>query len=271
MATETWVLNKVLLYLTEEIFNVNFTSNGQSYTQLEIYIPEPSQQIIRYGKTSVYMSDLDGWTNEAYRTIVLDSPATGDLLTWLTADGVKQTPSTPRLSVDLTTLPGWASLSTGSHNIQIVAKANGYKDSAPSAAVQVEKAETISAAGTWLLNTNLTRPTTTQRYKVNFKYPGNTYTTTDGEIAIQSGNYPVFRISEYDSELGEDYAYCYYYTKSGDNYIPSTNGNYYAEISTSNIYYAVTVEARTIQITDGTDIYNTNLINWLQENATKQS
>ena len=144
MATETWVLNKVLLNLiTEEIFNVNFTSNGQSYAKLMIYIPEPSQRIIMYGETSVYMSDLDGWTNEAYRTIVLDSPATGDLLTWLTADGVKQTPSTPRVSVDLTTLPGWSSLADGTHNITIVAKADGYGDSEPSAAVSVEKAPAV--------------------------------------------------------------------------------------------------------------------------------
>ena len=45
-------------------------------------------------------------------------------------------------SVDLTTLPGWASLSTGSHNITIVAKADGYRDSEPSASVSVEKAAT---------------------------------------------------------------------------------------------------------------------------------
>ena len=43
-------------------------------------------------------------------------------------------------SVDLTTLPGWSALSTGSHNITIVAKANGYRDSEPSAAVSVTKA-----------------------------------------------------------------------------------------------------------------------------------
>ena len=42
-------------------------------------------------------------------------------------------------SVDLTTLPGWSSLPTGSHNITIVARANGYRDSEPSAAVSVEK------------------------------------------------------------------------------------------------------------------------------------
>ena len=42
-------------------------------------------------------------------------------------------------SVDLTTLPGWSSLSAGSHNITIVAKADGYRDSEKSAAVIVNK------------------------------------------------------------------------------------------------------------------------------------
>ena len=74
-------------------------------------------------------------------------------------------------SVDLTTLPGWSSLSDGTHNITIVAKAEGYRDSEPSAAVSVEKGAPETAVGTWLINTTLTRPTTTQRYNVNFKYP----------------------------------------------------------------------------------------------------
>lgn len=51
-----------------------------------------------------------------------------------------------RKSVDLTTLAGWEALSSGTHNITIVAKANGFKDSAPSAAVTVEKA---AAAQIW--------------------------------------------------------------------------------------------------------------------------
>ena len=51
-----------------------------------------------------------------------------------------------RKSVDLTTLPGWSALAVKTYSITIVAKANGYKDSAPSAAVQVEKA---AAAKIW--------------------------------------------------------------------------------------------------------------------------
>ena len=42
-------------------------------------------------------------------------------------------------SVDLTTLQGWSSLSDGTHSITIVAKADWYRDSEPSAAVSVAK------------------------------------------------------------------------------------------------------------------------------------
>ena len=51
-------------------------------------------------------------------------------------------------SVDLTTLPGWSSLSAGTHNITIVAKAAGYKDSEPSAGVEVTR-------GAWTISDNI--------------------------------------------------------------------------------------------------------------------
>ena len=47
--------------------------------------------------------------------------------------------SAARKSVDLTILPGWSSLSSGTHNITIVAKAAGYIDSEKSAGVEVTK------------------------------------------------------------------------------------------------------------------------------------
>ena len=55
-------------------------------------------------------------------------------------------------SIDLTTLPGWSSLSAGTHDITIGAKANGYRDSEPSAAVSVTKqggGGTVIKAGTY--------------------------------------------------------------------------------------------------------------------------
>ena len=79
------------------------------------------------------------------RTIILETDQTVDdaFYTWFNANIEK-----PRLSVDLTTLSGWANLSAGSHNIQIVAKASGYRDSEKSQAVSVTKA----ASETWVLN-----------------------------------------------------------------------------------------------------------------------
>lgn len=56
----------------------------------------------------------------------------------ISADGTKLTVSKIK-SVDLTTLPGWSSLSDGSHNITIVAKADGYRDSEKSTGVEVTK------------------------------------------------------------------------------------------------------------------------------------
>ena len=44
-----------------------------------------------------------------------------------------------QVSVNVASLPGWASLSAKTYNITIVAKADGYRDSEPSAAVSVEK------------------------------------------------------------------------------------------------------------------------------------
>lgn len=50
-------------------------------------------------------------------------------------------------NIDLTTLLGWSSLSSGSHRITIVAKAAGYRDSEPSASVTVEKGVTMPVKG----------------------------------------------------------------------------------------------------------------------------
>lgn len=45
-----------------------------------------------------------------------------------------------RKQIDLTTLPGWANLSSGNHTIKIKAKGTGYKESELSAGVTVSKA-----------------------------------------------------------------------------------------------------------------------------------
>lgn len=56
----------------------------------------------------------------------------------ISGDGTKLTVSKIK-SIDLATLPGWSALSSGSHNITIVAKAAGYIDSEKSTGVEVIK------------------------------------------------------------------------------------------------------------------------------------
>lgn len=51
------------------------------------------EKYIRYDSTvaaHIYSDTLTSWENSAYRTITLASPATGDLLTWLQKNAVKQ-------------------------------------------------------------------------------------------------------------------------------------------------------------------------------------
>lgn len=44
---------------------------------------------IWYDTTSVWQSVSGGWTNDAYRQITLEKPATGELKTWLEANAVR--------------------------------------------------------------------------------------------------------------------------------------------------------------------------------------
>lgn len=85
--------------------------------------------------------------------------------------------SVSRLSVDVSTLAGWANLSAGEKSITIVAKASGFKDSAPSASVKVTKPSSFKQV-----------PITTSTYN-NYKVSvienmdtTKVYTVYDGDI-----------------------------------------------------------------------------------------
>ena len=90
---ETWYFNDTIgspMYS----FDVNFTSNGVAYAKMMrrrsgklfdqfVYMQGDATTFPAYNyKTST-------WYNEAYRTIVLDEPATGNVLTFLEANATK--------------------------------------------------------------------------------------------------------------------------------------------------------------------------------------
>lgn len=90
---ETWVLNATITVPSAEL-SAAFTSNGMEFTSISGAI-----SILYYnGTKNIKVYANRAWTNSAYRTLVFDFAQTGDLLTWLQANGVKQSdpePETP--------------------------------------------------------------------------------------------------------------------------------------------------------------------------------
>ena len=95
---ETWYFNDTIARISANGFDVNFTSNGVAYTRMNrtsLMVGKDFINVVRYynsgtaAAANVYRYDRDTWYNEAYRTIVLDEPATGDVLAFLEANATK--------------------------------------------------------------------------------------------------------------------------------------------------------------------------------------
>ena len=89
---ETWYFNDTIEYIATAL-SVNFTSNGVAYNAMRrnkfgIRIDD---LVYASGVDSNNAYDYKGseWYGEAYRTIVLDEPATGDVLAFLEANATK--------------------------------------------------------------------------------------------------------------------------------------------------------------------------------------
>lgn len=87
---ETWVLNATIT-VSSHSFSAAFTSNGTEFST--IYMT--STALYYRGTKDIKVYTNWTWTNSAYRTLVFDTSPTGDLLTWLQANGVKQGGSDP--------------------------------------------------------------------------------------------------------------------------------------------------------------------------------
>ena len=88
---KTWYFNDTIGYPDGGNLSVNFTSNGAEYTAMNRinyrfwnYLAYVSES-----QAAVYDYDTSKWNKEAYRTIVLDEPATGDVLAFLEANATK--------------------------------------------------------------------------------------------------------------------------------------------------------------------------------------
>lgn len=103
---ETWVLNESISlgdFGYNQSYVIDFISNSTEYKAMWTSRDSETQDItLHYTRKSdnyyqsVYVTlgtpgSPSGWINgEAYRTITFSTPPTGDLLTWLQANGTKQ-------------------------------------------------------------------------------------------------------------------------------------------------------------------------------------
>ena len=178
MATETWVLNETYDSAATGSYDVNFTSNSESFAKFS-YGDVP-RWFIKYGDTNVYFNGT--WTNAAYRTVTFATAPTGDLLTWLQANGTKQA-STPKVTVDLTSLSGYESLPAGTYALAVKAKAANYQDSDLSQTVSFTK---LAAPVATAADTTVTWDAITNAESYDVYVDGELYeNTTGGTSAYQ--------------------------------------------------------------------------------------
>ena len=89
---ETWYFNDTIDTCMQSK-TVNLKSNGVAYVsfmeQGNKFFDDLFYYKDQFNGTRVYDYNTSTWYNEAYRTIVLDEPATGDALTFLEANATK--------------------------------------------------------------------------------------------------------------------------------------------------------------------------------------
>ena len=91
---ETWVLNDHLGTNELSFTSVNFTSNQIAFDGIS-RTRTGYDDVLAYRGVDKVINTIEcyidsSWVDEAYRTITFETAPTGDLLTWLQANGVKQ-------------------------------------------------------------------------------------------------------------------------------------------------------------------------------------
>ena len=94
---ETWVLNDALSETLVGSYKTKFTSNNKKYSEIQFLYDTDDGIAVWYWDISgdnydVSYNDMGspkGWQNTAYKTITFETAPTGELLTWLQANGTK--------------------------------------------------------------------------------------------------------------------------------------------------------------------------------------
>lgn len=87
--SRTWYLNDTIDCSDLYRFEVGFISNNQYFYEIACYgVPNLEYHSRTTNHKVPYMDGA--WNDSAYRAITFDLPPSGDLLTWLQANGIPQ-------------------------------------------------------------------------------------------------------------------------------------------------------------------------------------
>ena len=97
----TWVFTDIPAFTSlgtgNNVFNINFLSNGQSYTSLTAYCGSTAfdpNKYIKYNNNTVFSASSASWTLDAFKTIQITDisslTSVDEFTSWLTANATKQ-------------------------------------------------------------------------------------------------------------------------------------------------------------------------------------
>lgn len=89
---ETWVLNPNYSNKSYDFTGLSFNSNGETFSSIKVVGGFSNDELYYDNKDIAYIQDDDyvNWkAGEAYKTLIFQTAPTGDLLTWLQANGTK--------------------------------------------------------------------------------------------------------------------------------------------------------------------------------------
>lgn len=142
LTNTTWIIHDTPQQDTSlefEEYSISFISNESNYTILRLTNDFMEYVDIEYNYTKVWNGftaypNAGSWTNAAYKTINITGGTdvtNANLITWLEANATLQGGSLPSVDFDLTTLH----LAVGPHSLTVLARADGYRDSDPTAVI----------------------------------------------------------------------------------------------------------------------------------------
>lgn len=192
-----------------------FKSNNEDFTAMKVDDENAILYYVKANGTNVLVSSVDDGFNESYRTITLDTTQNVSETFYNNAFFFMQ-PLSAKVSIDLTSLSGWGNVTSGSHNIQVVAKADGYRDSEKSTVVSFTKTPplvTIPAGTYHFSNEYLTSFDGSSA--TDFTYKSNNVNYTKMYRGVDTSNAKAIGFNYYPNDNG---MVGYIYNKGWGNY-----------------------------------------------------